>query len=61
MADIVDTAVKAGSFSTLIAAIKAANLVDTLKSAGSFTVFASTDEAFSKSKKKLVSCWLTPL
>jgi uncharacterized surface protein with fasciclin (FAS1) repeats len=48
MADIVDTAVNAGSFSTLVAAIKAANLVDTLKGAGPFTVFAPTDEAFAK-------------
>ncbi|MBW4683825.1 MAG: fasciclin domain-containing protein [Komarekiella atlantica HA4396-MV6] len=48
MADIVDTAVNAGSFNTLVAAIKAANLVDTLKGAGPFTVFAPTDEAFAK-------------
>lgn len=48
MADIIDTAVKAGSFNTLVAAIKAANLVDTLKGAGPFTVFAPTDEAFAK-------------
>jgi uncharacterized surface protein with fasciclin (FAS1) repeats len=48
LADIIDTAVKAGSFSTLVAAIKAANLVDTLKGAGPFTVFAPTDEAFAK-------------
>jgi uncharacterized surface protein with fasciclin (FAS1) repeats len=48
MADIVDTAVKAGSFNTLVAAIKAANLVDTLKGKGPFTVFAPTDEAFAK-------------
>jgi uncharacterized surface protein with fasciclin (FAS1) repeats len=48
MADIVDTAVKAGSFSTLVTAIKAAELVDTLKGAGPFTVFAPTDEAFAK-------------
>ncbi|HEY9850270.1 MAG TPA: fasciclin domain-containing protein [Leptolyngbyaceae cyanobacterium] len=48
MADIVDTAVKAGSFSTLVTAIKAAELVDTLKSAGPFTVFAPTDDAFAK-------------
>ena len=48
MADIVDTAAKAGSFSTLVAAIKAAKLVDTLKGAGPFTVFAPTDEAFAK-------------
>jgi uncharacterized surface protein with fasciclin (FAS1) repeats len=48
MADIVDTAVSAGSFSTLVAAVKAAGLVDTLKGAGPFTVFAPTDEAFAK-------------
>ena len=46
--DIVDTAVAAGSFNTLVAAIKAAGLVDTLKSPGPFTVFAPTDEAFAK-------------
>ncbi|NNE37886.1 MAG: fasciclin domain-containing protein [Gammaproteobacteria bacterium] len=44
--DIVDTAVSAGSFNTLVAAVKAAGLVDTLKSDGPFTVFAPTDEAF---------------
>lgn len=48
MADIVDTAVKAGSFNTLLAAVKAAGLVDTLKGTGPFTVFAPTDEAFAK-------------
>ncbi len=48
MADVVDTAVNAGSFSTLVAAIKAAGLVETLKGAGPFTVFAPTDEAFAK-------------
>ncbi|NMG09446.1 fasciclin domain-containing protein [Brasilonema sp. UFV-L1] len=48
MADIIDTAVDAGSFNTLVAAIKAANLVDTLKGAGPFTVFAPTDDAFKK-------------
>ena len=48
MADIVDTAVNAGSFSTLVAAVKAAGLVETLKGKGPFTVFAPTDEAFSK-------------
>lgn len=46
--DIVDTAVAAGSFKTLVAAVKAAGLVDTLKSPGPFTVFAPTDEAFAK-------------
>lgn len=44
--DIVDTAVSAGSFNTLVAAVKAAGLVDTLKGDGPFTVFAPTDEAF---------------
>ena len=46
--DIVDTAVGAGSFKTLVAAVKAADLVDTLKGPGPFTVFAPTDEAFAK-------------
>ncbi|MGA0583034.1 MAG: fasciclin domain-containing protein [Castellaniella sp.] len=44
--DIVDTAVNAGSFKTLVAAVKAADLVETLKGPGPFTVFAPTDEAF---------------
>ncbi len=44
--DIVDTAVDAGSFTTLVAAVEAAGLVDTLKGEGPFTVFAPTDEAF---------------
>lgn len=48
LADIVDTAVQAGSFKTLVAAVTAAGLVDTLKGAGPFTVFAPTDEAFAK-------------
>ena len=46
--DIVDTAVAAGQFKTLAAALQAAGLVDTLKGAGPFTVFAPTDEAFAK-------------
>ena len=49
--DIVDTAVAAGNFSTLVAAVTAAGLVDTLKSAGPFTVFAPTNEAFAKIPK----------
>jgi len=49
--DIVDTAVAAGSFKTLAAALQAAGLVDTLKGAGPFTVFAPTDEAFAKIPK----------
>jgi uncharacterized surface protein with fasciclin (FAS1) repeats len=48
MNDIIDTAIAAGSFKTLAAALAAANLVDTLKGAGPFTVFAPTDEAFAK-------------
>lgn len=48
MADIVDTAVKAGSFKTLAAALKAAGLIETLKGKGPFTVFAPTDDAFAK-------------
>jgi uncharacterized surface protein with fasciclin (FAS1) repeats len=48
MADIVDTAVAAGSFKTLVTAVKAAGLVDTLKSKGPFTVFAPNDDAFAK-------------
>jgi uncharacterized surface protein with fasciclin (FAS1) repeats len=49
--DIVDVAAKAGSFNTLVAAVKAAGLVDTLKGPGPFTVFAPTDEAFAKIPK----------
>ncbi len=48
MHDIVDTAVAAGSFTTLVAAVQAAGLVDTLKGAGPFTVFAPSDDAFAK-------------
>ena len=44
--DIVDTAVEAGSFETLVAAVQAAGLVETLQGDGPFTVFAPTDEAF---------------
>jgi len=49
--DIVDTAVGAGSFNTLVTAVKAAGLVETLKGNGPFTVFAPTDEAFAKVPK----------
>ncbi len=49
--DIVDTAVSAGKFKTLVAAVQAADLVDTLKGKGPFTVFAPTDEAFAKIPK----------
>jgi uncharacterized surface protein with fasciclin (FAS1) repeats len=50
-ADIVDTAVAAGSFKTLATALQAAGLIDTLKGPGPFTVFAPTDEAFAKVPK----------
>jgi uncharacterized surface protein with fasciclin (FAS1) repeats len=50
-ADIVDTAVSAGSFKTLVTAVQAAGLVDTLKGPGPFTVFAPTDAAFAKIPK----------
>ncbi len=48
MADIIETAVNAGNFTTLVKAIESADLADILKSEGSYTVFAPTDEAFSK-------------
>ena len=48
MANIVETAVGAGSFTTLVAAVSAAGLVDTLSGAGPFTVFAPSDDAFAK-------------
>lgn len=50
-ADIVDTAIAAGSFKTLVTAVQAAGLVETLKGPGPFTVFAPTDEAFAKIPK----------
>ena len=58
--DIVDTAVSAGSFKTLVAAVKAAGLVETLKSDGPFTVFAPTDEAFAKLPKATLDSLLLP-
>ncbi len=58
--DIVDTAVKAGSFKTLAAALQAAGLVDALKGEGPFTVFAPTDEAFAKLPKGTVETLLKP-
>jgi len=48
MANIVEAAISAGSFTTLVAAVKAAGLVETLSGAGPFTVFAPTDDAFKK-------------
>ncbi len=58
--DIVDTAVAAGSFKTLAAALQAAGLVDTLKGKGPFTVFAPTDEAFAKLPPGTVENLLKP-
>jgi uncharacterized surface protein with fasciclin (FAS1) repeats len=58
--DIVDTAVAAGSFNTLAAALDAAGLVDALKGDGPFTVFAPTDEAFSKLPAGTVENLLKP-
>ncbi len=60
MHDIVDTAVAAGSFKTLAAALGAAGLVETLKGAGPFTVFAPTDEAFAKLPDGTVATLLKP-
>ena len=60
MVDIVDTAVAAGSFKTLVTAVKAAGLVDTLKGKGPFTVFAPTDEAFAKLSAGTVENLLKP-
>jgi transforming growth factor-beta-induced protein len=59
-ADIVDTAVSAGSFKTLVAAVKAAGLVETLKGKGPFTVFAPTDEAFAKLPAGTIDSLLKP-
>lgn len=58
--DIVDTAVEAGSFSTLVAAVEAAGLVDTLKGEGPFTVFAPTDDAFAALPEGTVEELLKP-
>ena len=58
--DIVDVAVGAGSFKTLVAAVKAADLVGALKGDGPFTVFAPTDEAFNKLPKGTLESLLKP-
>jgi uncharacterized surface protein with fasciclin (FAS1) repeats len=57
---IVDTAAKAGSFNTLVAAIKAADLADTLNGEGPFTVFAPTDDAFAKLPEGTLETLLKP-
>jgi uncharacterized surface protein with fasciclin (FAS1) repeats len=59
-ADIVDTAVAAGAFTTLVAAVEAAGLVDTLKGEGPFTVFAPTDAAFAALPEGTVESLLKP-
>ena len=56
--DIVDTAVAAGDFNTLVTAVKAASLVETLKGEGPFTVFAPTDAAFAKVPKDTLNALL---
>jgi uncharacterized surface protein with fasciclin (FAS1) repeats len=58
--DIVDTAVSAGSFNTLVAALKAAELEDVLRQEGPYTVFAPTDAAFSKIPKETLNDLLKP-
>jgi uncharacterized surface protein with fasciclin (FAS1) repeats len=58
--DIVETAIAAGSFETLLAAVKAAGLVETLQGDGPFTVFAPTDEAFAKLPAGTVESLLKP-
>ena len=58
--DIIDTAVSAGQFNTLAAALKAAGLVDTLKGPGPYTVFAPTDDAFAKLPAGTVDDLLKP-
>jgi uncharacterized surface protein with fasciclin (FAS1) repeats len=58
--DIVQTAISAGSFKTLVAALKAADLVKTLEGSGPFTVFAPTDEAFAKLPAGTVENLLKP-
>jgi len=58
--DIVDTAVSAGDFTTLVAAIKAADLVEALKGEGPFTVFAPTDAAFAKLPEGTLADLLKP-
>ena len=58
--DIVDTAVSAGSFNTLAAALEAAGLVETLKGKGPFTVFAPTDQAFAKLPEGTLKSLLKP-
>jgi uncharacterized surface protein with fasciclin (FAS1) repeats len=60
MPDIVDTAVAAGSFNTLVAAVTAAGLVETLKSDGPFTVFAPSDDAFAKLPEGTVDSLVKP-
>ncbi|MEM9588389.1 MAG: fasciclin domain-containing protein, partial [Planctomycetota bacterium] len=59
-ADIVETAVSAGSFKTLVTAVKAAGLVETLQGEGPFTVFAPSDDAFAKLPSSTIEALLKP-
>ena len=58
MADIIETAVKAGSFNTLIKVLEAADLADILKSSGPYTVFAPVDEVFARMPEGMLDSWL---
>jgi uncharacterized surface protein with fasciclin (FAS1) repeats len=58
--DIVETAIAAGTFKTLVTAVQAAGLVETLKGAGPFTVFAPSDDAFAKLPKDTISDLVKP-
>lgn len=58
--DIIETAIKAGSFPTLVAAVKAAGLAETLKGKGPFTVFAPNEQAFAKLPKGTIDDLLKP-
>jgi len=60
MGNLVETAIAAGSFNTLVAAVKAAGLVETLSGPGPFTVFAPTDEAFAKLPEETLTDLLKP-
>lgn len=60
MPNIVETAVAAGTFDTLVAAVKAADLVETLSGSGPFTVFAPTDEAFAQVPSEILADLLKP-
>ncbi|MBD1928614.1 fasciclin domain-containing protein [Trichocoleus sp. FACHB-90] len=58
MADLLETAANAESFTTLLSAVEAAGLLDILKSPGPFTIFAPTDEAFAKIPSDTITSWM---